>query len=224
MSLSVTAKAFVPQVEDKPINKKALSVDVPEFIPNIFKKNDRNDVVSNPTVTSKISLSKQASTKEKFDDKPNPEVHNSSVRKKQLSKSNSKSLSCNNTAEKKHYTNKVLGPSKSFNPRHDLNWAQSDGINKIKESYNARHDKNWYNCVPSKGKQNNLLQKSDSVNWEKTGGNHHKEILQTYSTGVSPNSNRNSGTVNKVCMVSSLVKSKTWVFCGLFYISLAPLL
>ena len=209
MSLSVTAKAFVPQVDDKQINKKSLSVDVPEFIPNNLKENDIRHDVANPTTSSinKVSLSKQASTKgnkkkDKIDDKLNTEVYNAAtaIRKKQLSKSNSRNLS-NNGTEQKHNGNKVLGPSKSFNPRHDLNWAQSDGINKIKESYNARHDKNWYNCVPSKGKQNNLLQKSDSVNWEKTGGgNHHKELLQTYSTGVSLNSSRNP-TVNKVCRI-----------------------
>ena len=199
MSLSVNAKAFVPHVEDKQIKKKplhsSLSVDVPEFVPNNPKKEDKVYKKSNPSETSEVAISKQtfkndSKKKEVIDEKLNPEIYKAAV-KKQVSKRNSKNLSYN-APEKKH-TNKVLGLSKSFNPRHDVNWAQSDGINKIKESYNARHDKNWYNCVPSKAKQNNLLQKSDSVNWEESGSNRHKELLQTYSIGVSLNLNRNSG-------------------------------
>lgn len=204
MSLSVKAKTFVPKEDDETkIQKKSLhstlSVDVAEFVPNISQKQDSN--VNDEINRASLSIRKQISgknlkKKEILEEKL--QESNQIYLKKQISKKDSRNLNLQH--DKKE--NNILRQTKSFNPRHDVNWAQSENIDKIKESYNARHDTNWYNCVPSKVKHKNLLQKSDSVNWEKCS-NHHKEVLQTYSIGVSFNSKR-TGTGFKVSTTNDL--------------------
>ncbi|XP_066917387.1 selenocysteine insertion sequence-binding protein 2-like [Clytia hemisphaerica] len=174
MALSASAQTFFPKTDSKSENKpkekaplkSSLSVDVPEFVPN----------------TEKNIQPKEG----------NQEV-NKNIIKKQISKKDSNRIANRNDGnEKKTQNQRNILEKQSFNPRHDINWAQSKDIKEMSDLFSARHDKNWFNHIPAKSKQKDSLRKSDSVNVyaSENKDNHHKELLQTYSIGVSAQSKK----------------------------------
>ena len=173
MALSASAQSFVPKTESKSENKpkekaplkSSLSVDVPEFVPNTDKNNQAKE--------------------------GNKEVDKNII-KKQISKDSNRIITRNDKNEKKTQNQRNILPKQAFNPRHDVNWAQSKDIKEMSELFSARHDKNWFNHIPTKSKHKDSLRKSDSVNVyvSEHKDNHHKELLQTYSIGVSAQSKK----------------------------------